>query len=200
MWYELEVEKNKSVAKLSTKLDANESYVFVDSRGLKVETINEPKLASLIKQKKIKLVNEKLLTESSFGQVVNKIVESVTSRYERQINEFHEQERERKILLEKQLAEKCEREEFLKKNKDALDEARENLNALEVGAWVKVKDKDGFKRYKIGAKLSSSKEIVLLDRNGFKVDSIEFDIFIESIVKGEIELSSDDNLFDFTLR
>ena len=199
-WYLIKADNFLVSAKLSTKLEANSNYVFVDSKGLKFNAFTDAKLIKMIKDKEILALEESGLTEScinaALSELVCKISDDLFLKLEKHTLET--QKRLAEISKEEEIRQK--RKMFLEKNAELLKKAESEIGNLSVGAWLKISESDIQKRLKIGAILQSSKEVVLVDRNGFKSDQIKIEKLAEKVVKGECVLPKDDKLFDLSLR
>ncbi len=199
-WYLIKTKGLLVSAKLSTKLEANSNYVFVDSKGLRFNAFSDVKLMKMIGEKEILALEETGLTETCIHTALNEVVGEINDRAFLKLQRQTLEAKKKLAAINEEKSKRERRRKFLEDNHQALKEATSEINNLSVGAWLKIGESDCQKRIKVGAILQSSKEVVLVDRNGFKIDQVKIKSLAEKVVKGECVLPKDDKLFDLSLR
>lgn len=106
------------------------------------------------------------------------------------------QKREQERLAAEEQAHRQRLEEEEKRRLEQLRQAREALDALQLGGWVEIIEAGEPKRCKLAVRLNATDKLVFVDRIGLRVGEFKREELVQRIVEGTVRVLDNGTDFD----
>ncbi|MBQ76107.1 MAG: hypothetical protein CMQ20_13945 [Gammaproteobacteria bacterium] len=227
-WFTFEEDNIQARIKLVLKLEDIQQLLFTNRNGMKALEKSFDELAYYLSASVIKLLTHEAIFTSTFTSYYQGLVETLEKDQKQAAEDRVEADREeakqeaaRKEAIAKAKAaalakEEADREQQEREREERLTNARneaakeeniekvkelnETVNALNVGAWLKLPGADGvMEECKLAVKIAAADKMIFVGRSGVKIGEYSTKQLVQLLVAGEAVIDDEGVEFEDTL-